>query len=91
MGHSALSGIKVLEFGDFVACPYCGKLLSNMGAEVIKVERPGLGDKSRSYGPFPKIYPISKKAGFSFFSTATSPVFHLISKPLRESRYSKNC
>jgi CoA:oxalate CoA-transferase len=75
VGHSALSGIKVLEFGDFVACPYCGKQLSNMGAEVIKVERPGLGDKSRSYGPFPQDLPDFEKSGlFLFLNTNKSSI-----------------
>ena len=46
-----LSGIKVLELGNFVSAPYCGKLFAGYGAEVIKIEPPD-GDISRTHGPF---------------------------------------
>jgi crotonobetainyl-CoA:carnitine CoA-transferase CaiB-like acyl-CoA transferase len=48
----ALSGIKVLEYGEMVAGPYCAKLLGDLGANVIKVEPPS-GDSARAFGPFP--------------------------------------
>jgi len=67
MDQKALYGIKVLEFSEFVSGPYCGKLLSTMGAEVIKIERPGLGDKSRRYGPFPQNLPHPEKSGLFLF------------------------
>lgn len=44
-----LEGIRVLDFGRFVACPFCGLLLAGMGAEVIRVERPG-GEPDRLMG-----------------------------------------
>ena len=53
MAETALSGIKVVELGGFIAAPYCTKLMADLGAEVIKVEEPGKGDPARSYGPFP--------------------------------------
>ena len=49
----SIAEITVLELGDFIAVPYAGKLLADAGATVIKVERPGTGDTSRSFGPFP--------------------------------------
>jgi CoA:oxalate CoA-transferase len=52
MPKSALDGIKVLEYCQMVAGPYCAKLLSDLGAEVIKIEKPGIGDIARSRGPF---------------------------------------
>lgn len=67
MDRQALSGIKILEFCDFIAGPYCGKLLSQFGAEVIKVEKPGLGDKARSWGPFPENLPHPEKSGLFMF------------------------
>ena len=44
-----LEDIRVLDFGRFVAAPYCGMLLAVMGAEVIRVERPG-GEEDRTSG-----------------------------------------
>ncbi|MGH3388495.1 MAG: CaiB/BaiF CoA transferase family protein, partial [Actinomadura sp.] len=44
-----LHGIRVIEQGAFITGPYASMLLADMGAEVIKVERPGTGDAFRSY------------------------------------------
>ncbi len=46
-----LAGIRVVELGRFVAAPWCGQMLADLGAEVIKVEQPGQGDQIRQYGP----------------------------------------
>ncbi len=67
MSQQALSGIKVLEFGEFVAVPYCGRLLAGLGAEVIKIEKPGSGDTSRSWGPFPQDISHPEKSGLFLF------------------------
>ncbi len=45
-----LHGIKVVELGNAIAGPLCGALLGDMGADVVKVERPGRGDDSRRWG-----------------------------------------
>jgi CoA:oxalate CoA-transferase len=47
----ALDGIRVVEFCDFVAGPFAGRILADFGAEVIKVELPR-GDRGRRFGPF---------------------------------------
>lgn len=52
MSKKPLEGIRVLDFTNALAGPYCSMMLGNMGAEVIKVEKPGTGDDSRGYGPF---------------------------------------
>jgi CoA:oxalate CoA-transferase len=63
----ALEGLKVVELGEFVAAPYCGKLLADMGAQVIKVEPAGRGDYARSHGPFPDDLPDPEKSGLFLF------------------------
>ena len=46
-----LAGLKVLELARILAGPWCGQLLADLGAEVIKIERPGDGDDTRHWGP----------------------------------------
>lgn len=50
MSEGPLSGIKVLEFGQNLAGPYCGQILTFLGATVVKIERPE-GDDARRWGP----------------------------------------
>lgn len=51
MTLSPLDGIHVLDLSRHLAGPYCAMMLGDMGAEVIKVERPGIGDETRQWGP----------------------------------------
>jgi crotonobetainyl-CoA:carnitine CoA-transferase CaiB-like acyl-CoA transferase len=48
--NGALSDIRVVEFGQLLAGPFCGQLLGDMGADVVKVEPPGAGDPMREWG-----------------------------------------
>jgi formyl-CoA transferase len=50
----ALSDLRVLELGTLIAGPFCGQLMGDMGAEVIKIEAPGQGDPMRHWGPQPR-------------------------------------
>jgi crotonobetainyl-CoA:carnitine CoA-transferase CaiB-like acyl-CoA transferase len=60
--QGALSGLSVVELGEFVSAPYCGRLLAGLGADVIKVEPPE-GDPARRHGPFPRDEPHPERSG----------------------------
>jgi crotonobetainyl-CoA:carnitine CoA-transferase CaiB-like acyl-CoA transferase len=51
---SALDGIRIIELAENVAGEYCGKLLADFGAEIIKIERPGTGSPTRAMAPIVK-------------------------------------
>jgi len=51
MANLPLSNVKVLDLSRILAGPWAGQYLADLGAEVIKVERPGKGDDARAYGP----------------------------------------
>ena len=49
--RNILDDVRVVELSEALAGPYCAMLLGDFGADVIKVERPGVGDQSRGWGP----------------------------------------
>ena len=63
----ALDDLVVLDLSQHVAAPYATKLMADYGADVIKVERPGVGDVARSFGPFLGGEPDPEKSGLFFF------------------------
>lgn len=67
MSLGPLEGIRVLDFGSFITGPFAAMLLADLGAEVIKLERPGTGDPFRSferglYGPQFRAFNRNKKS-----------------------------
>ena len=65
--EKALAGTRIVELAEFVAGPYCSKLLADLGAEVVKIERPPRGDPARSSGPFPGDLPHPEKSGLFLY------------------------
>lgn len=58
-----LGHLRVVEVAEMVAAPYTGRLLTDLGAAVTKVERPGRGDGARYVGPFPEDRPDPEAGG----------------------------
>ncbi len=52
----ALQGLRVIELGQLIAGPFCGQLMADHGAEVIKIEQPGEGDPMREWGRGKKVW-----------------------------------
>ncbi len=50
-GQGPLAGIRVVDASRVLAGPFCGQVLGDLGAEVLKIERPGGGDETRGWGP----------------------------------------
>ncbi len=49
--HGPLTGVRVLDASRVLAGPFCGQMLGDLGAEVLKIERPDAGDETRGWGP----------------------------------------
>lgn len=64
-GSLPLRGIKILDLSRVLAGPLCGMMLGDLGADVIKVERPGIGDESRGWGP-----PFDDRGESAYFLSA---------------------
>lgn len=75
MSDQALAGLRVLDLSHHIAGPYCTKLLAGLGAEVIKVERPGIGGRSRQFGPFFGDVPHPEQSGaFLYLNTSKKSI-----------------
>lgn len=79
---SILGDVRVLDLSEAVAGPFCTKLLAGLGADVIKVEKPGHGDIARRVGPFPKDMPdIEQSALFLYLNTGKKSITLDIQRP----------
>jgi len=69
--NAALSDLRILEVGESISAPYAAKMFADMGAGVIKIERPRVGDESRRHGPFPNDVPHLERSGlFLYLNTS---------------------
>jgi CoA:oxalate CoA-transferase len=87
MAEGPLTGIRVIELAEQVAGPYCGKLLADLGAEVVKIERPGTGDACRREPPFKDGADGPEASGLFFYLNAnksgvTLDVFSADARPI---------
>lgn len=72
---TCLHGIKVLELAESVAGEYCGKLLADFGAEIVKIEKPGRGSPTRRLGPFSGVESGIEHSGlFAYLNTGKRSV-----------------
>jgi CoA:oxalate CoA-transferase len=67
MFENLLTGLEVIDLTHHIAGPYCTKLMAALGAEVIKVEKPGKGDGARKLGPFPADKPNPEASGLFLY------------------------
>ena len=65
---TTLRGVRVIEWGNLVSAPFCGKVLGELGADVIKIEPPAVGDEGRTRGPFPGGVFHPEKSGLFLFA-----------------------
>ena len=67
---SALVHLRILELAETVAGEYCGKLVADFGADVVKIESPGKGSRTRHSGPFAAAGPDPERSGlFGYLNT----------------------
>lgn len=67
MPDSALSDLRIVELAEMVAGPFCAKVMADLGAEVIKIERPREGDAARRRGPFPDNTPHQERSALFLY------------------------
>lgn len=67
MSEAIFAGVKVLEHCELVSGPYCAKLLADLGAETIKIEKPNTGDEARRRGPFLHDIPHPERSGLFLY------------------------
>ena len=72
-----LADIRVIEMGTLIAGPFCGQILGDFGAEVIKLEDPGTGDPMRQWGrSLPKGHGLGIACHFTFGGYAAHAFEH---------------
>ncbi len=82
MAEGALGDLKIVELADMIAGPFCTRVMADLGAEVIKVEKPRDGDLARQRGPFPHHEPHPERSTlFLYLNTNKRGITLDFSKP----------
>ncbi|MCK9275085.1 MAG: CoA transferase [Syntrophales bacterium] len=63
----SLQDVRILEYGNMICAPYCSKLMADLGAEVVKIEKPNSGDDARRRGPFAHNIAGNERSGFFIY------------------------
>ncbi|MDD4859369.1 MAG: CoA transferase [Dehalococcoidales bacterium] len=63
----SLKDVRIIEYGSMICVPYCSKMLADLGAEVIKIEKPIDGDMARRRAPFANDVPGKERSGFFIY------------------------
>lgn len=80
--EGALSDLRIIELAEMVAGPFCTKVMADLGAEVIKIEKPRRGDPARQRGPFPHDQPHPERSTlFLYLNTNKRGITLDVSKP----------
>ncbi|MFB8370969.1 CaiB/BaiF CoA transferase family protein [Pseudarthrobacter sp. NPDC055928] len=82
-----LEGLRVLELGQYIAAPYCAMVLADLGAEVIKIEKPGNGDPRRVYDPLVQNDAGALSGGFLSYNRNKKSVTLDLSSPTDRAAY----
>ena len=87
--NGPLKGIRILDIAEGIAGPFCSKLLGDLGAEVVKLEKPA-GDESRRLGPFPDDNPNPEaSASYFFFNTSKRSVILDVDDPSNHETFAR--
>jgi crotonobetainyl-CoA:carnitine CoA-transferase CaiB-like acyl-CoA transferase len=82
MPEGALADLKIIELAEMVAGPFCTKVMADLGAEVLKIEKPRAGDPARQRGPFPHDQPHPERSTlFLYLNTNKRGITLDVSKP----------
>jgi crotonobetainyl-CoA:carnitine CoA-transferase CaiB-like acyl-CoA transferase len=87
-----LSHVRVLDLSRIMAGPWSGQILADLGADVVKVERPGLGDDTRAWGPpFLKDKSGAETREAGYYLCVNRGKRSITIEPLTSSKASKSC
>ena len=82
MPEGALGDLKIVELAEMVAGPFCTKVMADLGAEVVKIEKPRDGDPARQRGPFPHDQPhLERSTLFLYLNTNKRGITLDVHKP----------
>ena len=74
--YGPLAGMRIVGTGSLIAMPFAATMMADFGAEVIQIERPGVGDTYRSFPPV-----VSTEKGSASVAPSTEPISDILTSP----------